>query len=123
VPRYYLDEHLSPVIAALCRERYGLDVLSTEAAGRKGRTDEEQLAFAASERRCIVTRDRDDFIELTFAFAASGRPHAGVLVVPASMPTDEFAQIAAAIDRYDREHPAGMPPYMLDYLRRGRDHA
>ena len=121
MPRYYLDEHLSPVIAALCRERYGLDVLSTEAAGRKGRTDEEQLAFAASEGRCIVTQDRDDFIELTFAFAASRRPHAGVLIVPTSLRPRDFAGIAVAIARYDRQHPEAMPPYMLDYLSRGRE--
>ena len=116
--RYYLDEHLSPVIAALCRERYGLDVLSTEAAGRKGRTDEEQLAFAASEGRCIVTQDRGDYYRFTRQFYAEGRPHAGVLCMPRSLSLREFAAIATAIARYDREHPAGLPPYAVDWLIR-----
>ncbi len=117
--KYLLDEHFSRHIAELCRTRYGLDAVSVEELGRKGRSDEEQLAFAAAEGRCIVTRDRDDFINLTYESLSTNLPHAGVLLVPASILGEDFAGIAAAIARYDREHPDGMPPYMVDYVRRG----
>jgi predicted nuclease of predicted toxin-antitoxin system len=117
--KYLLDEHLSAVSARICRERFGLDAVSVAELGRKQRTDAEQLEFAAAEGRVIVTQDRGDFAELTRQFFAEQRPHAGVLCVPNSLSTDDFAGIAAAIARYDREHPAGMAPYMVDWLRRG----
>jgi len=117
--KYLLDEHLSAVSARICRERFGLDASGVDELGRKGRTDEEQLEFAAAEGRVIVTEDRGDFGDLTRRFFEERRPHAGVLCVPNSLPADDFAGIATAIARYDREHPAGMAPYMVDWLRRG----
>ncbi len=119
--KYLLDEHLSRVIARIGRERHELDIVGTDEVGRKGRTDAEQLAYAAAEDRVIVTQDRSDFAGLTFQFADDGQPHAGVLVLPSSLNPEDFAGVAAAIARYDREHPEGMPPYMLDFLKPGRD--
>lgn len=114
--RYLLDEHLSPVIARLCREQYGLDVVGVRELGRKGRSDEEQLAFAA-EGRCFVTRDHGDLIGLTHAFLAESRPHSGVLAIPRSYADRDYNGLAAAIARYENEHPEGMSSYMVDYLR------
>jgi hypothetical protein len=114
---YLLGEHLSPVFARLCREAYGLDVVCVEELGRKGRSDEDQLAFAAAEGRCFVTRDHHDLIGLTYAFLSEGRPHTGVLGIPRSYADRDYVGIAAAIARYDVEHPEGMTPYMVDYLR------
>jgi len=114
--RYLLDEHLSPIIARLCRDEYGLDVVCVEELGRKGRSDEEQLAFAAAVGRCFVTRDHRDLIGLTHTFLADGRPHTGVLAIPRSYADRDYARIAEAIGRYETEHPDGMPPYMVDYL-------
>ena len=87
--------------------------------GVKARSDEEQLAFAAAEGRCFVTRDGDDFLDLTYERLNAGKPHAGVLIVPVSLAGDDFAGVARAIARYEREHPEGMPAYMVDYVRRG----
>lgn len=119
--RYLLDEHLSPISARICLERYQLDVVSVDELGRKRRTDEEQLEFAAGEGRVIVTQDRSDYAGLTLRFADEGRSHAGVLVLPSSLRPEDVAGIAAVIARYDREHLSGMPPYMLDFLQPGRD--
>ncbi|HLZ71772.1 MAG TPA: DUF5615 family PIN-like protein [Dehalococcoidia bacterium] len=118
--RYLLDEHLSAASARICRLRFQLDAVCVEELGRKGRTDEEQLDYAAAEGRVIVTRDREDFTELTFAFAEDARPHAGVLLVPESIGQGDHFGIAASIARYEREHPDGMPAYMVDYVRGGR---
>jgi Domain of unknown function (DUF5615) len=57
--RYYLDEHLPPVIAERLRAR--------------AVTDEEQLVFAAADERTLVTSDRD-FVALSVTSA----PHAGI---------------------------------------------
>jgi predicted nuclease of predicted toxin-antitoxin system len=117
--KYLLDEHLSHRSARIGRERHGLDIVSTEELGRKQRSDEEQLAYAAAEGRVFVTQDRADFADLTQEFFETDRPHAGELLLPSSISPNDVAGVASAIARYDREHPQGMPPYMLDFLRRG----
>lgn len=113
--RFYLDENLSEEIAVIARG-LGLDVVSSHGSGRDKLTDEEQLTRAAAERRCVVTANRDDFIRLTDLFLAEQRPHAGVLIVPRSMPTDRFARIAHALDGYAAAHEGGSTDYLLDYL-------
>lgn len=56
--RFHLDEHLSPAIAAGLRA-HGLDVTTSQQAFLLGRDDTDQLSFAISERRVLVTQDRD----------------------------------------------------------------
>lgn len=94
--RYLLDENLATAIAVAAR-RLGLD----------GTTDEEQLRYAAAQGRCIVTRDRRDFARLTAEFMARGEAHAGVLLVPESLRTEDIGGIARALAAYGRERPQG----------------
>lgn len=113
--RYYLDEDLSSHIAALVRAGGG-DALSSHECGRDGLDDPEQLALAAEEGRCYVTRNRDDFIHLTVRYFEQGLPHAGVLIVPRSLPADCFSLVARALLQYSATHPAGLRPYTIDFL-------
>jgi predicted nuclease of predicted toxin-antitoxin system len=113
--RFYLDEDLSGKIAEIAR-RMGVDIVSAHECENVGSDDEAHLAFAAREGRCLVTRNRDHFIMLTVKFFEQQRPHAGVLVVPYTLPSDHFSLIARAIARYDGEHPEGIADYGLDYV-------
>lgn len=56
----YLDEDVNVVLADLLRAR-GFRVTTTQAAGQVGKTDENQLAFAARQRKAILTHNRVDF--------------------------------------------------------------
>ena len=114
--RFYLDEHFSNAIAEACR-RHGADVRTTHELGLHGASDEAQLIIAAQEGRCLVTADYADFEHWTSQFQAQGLAHAGVLMVSASLRRAGVRHIAAAITHYDREHPNGIPPYMIDWLR------
>lgn len=71
--RFYLDEHIDPVIADGLRRR-NIDVTTTVEAGLTHASDDDQLAFANSEHRVFVTRDADFLIR-----NARGVPRAGIV--------------------------------------------
>lgn len=112
--RFLLDEDLNPAIAEIARG-LGLDVLSVHEINRRGFVDEEQLRFSAAEERIFLTRNRDDFIQLTLRFFQTGDPHAGLLIVPHSLPNHRPERIAHALKRWhDRAGDPG--PYFIDFL-------
>ena len=113
--KYYLDEDLSPQIAELLRKR-GVDSLSAHEIQMMQATDLEQLTFAAEKKRCFVTKNRDDFVQLTVQFFNDHRAHHGVLIIPHSIPGDQVALIAKALADYAEKHPKGLPSYSIDFL-------
>jgi predicted nuclease of predicted toxin-antitoxin system len=115
--RYLLDEDVHPRVAEIARAS-GLDVVSVHEIDRRGYTDPEQLAFAASQERVFVTRNRDDFIRLTVAAFHSGAPHGGVLVAPRSLPNHQPERLAAALGRWHEHwaHVGSSMAYLLDSL-------
>ncbi len=78
-PKLYLNEHLSPRLAVQLR-RYGFDALSSHEAERLSDRDEDQLAFAASQQRALVTFNVGDFVRLHQQYVADGRPHWGIIL-------------------------------------------
>lgn len=115
--RFLLDEDVDPEAARIARGR-GLDVVSVQELDRRSLDDEEQLRFAAGEGRAFVTRNRDDFRALTVAFFHARRPHAGVLILPFSIPNNRPERIAAALQRHaGRVSGDDMQPYTMDFLR------
>lgn len=113
--KYYLDEDLSPKIAGILR-KHRIDAVSAQEVGMAQAGDAEHLDRAASEERCLITRNRNDFIRLTVQFFNEHRPHAGVLIVPHTLPGDQFSRIAQAIIRYDRRQTKADRSYRIDFL-------
>lgn len=118
--RFYLDEGESDKTADLAR-RYGLDTTCSHERRQDGALDDVQLAYSAGEGRVMVTRNYSDFHHFTAAFQAEGRPHAGVLFLPPSLPSEHFDGITRSMALYDHEHPRGLDPYGIDYLRHPGD--
>ncbi len=77
--RLYLDRHIMARLAIDLRGR-GFDVLRTEEADKDTATDDEQLAFAAEQRRAILTYNICDFAPLHDEWQAAARTHAGIIV-------------------------------------------
>ena len=113
--KFYLDEDLSPKIAEILR-RSGIDALSAHDAGMCEVSDQRQLEFAAREKRCLVTRNRDDFIRLAVQFFNDQRPHWGVLIVPYTLPGNQFSRIANLIKKFSSQHHKGLEPYSIAFL-------
>jgi len=113
--RFYLDEDLSDEVARIARAQ-GLDVISSHECGRDGSSDDAQLRFAAEDGRCMVTRNRDDFIQWTVRFYENGWPHVGVLIVTHTLQHRTAAVIAAALLAYAEHHEDDLPDYAIDFL-------
>jgi predicted nuclease of predicted toxin-antitoxin system len=113
--KFYLDEDLSPKIAEILRKG-GIDALSAHEARMCEISDQRQLEFAATEKRYLVTRNRDDFIRLTVRFFNDQRPHCGVLIVSYTIPGDQFSRTASLIRKFSSRHPKGMAPYSIAFL-------
>ena len=77
--RLYLDEDVAPVVAAALRRR-GFDAISVHDLARWGRSDREQLAYAAADGRALFTFNAADFLRLHREWLASGRSHGGIIV-------------------------------------------
>jgi len=112
---FYLDEDLSPKIADLLRKE-GIDCVSAHDIEMIQVSDLKQLETAVRNKRCLVTKNRDDFIRLTVHFFNDNLPHYGVLIIPNTFPGDRFSLIADALKRYAQKHPKGMPSYAIDFL-------
>ena len=113
--KYYLDEDISYKVAEMLKEQ-GIDAISVHEVRMIQASDKGQLEFAASGGRALVTRNRDDFIRLTVQFFNDFRPHHGVLIIPHTIPGDDFSLIAKALKNYASKHPRGMESYTIDFL-------
>lgn len=65
----YLDEDVDVLVADLLRAR-GFVAVTTRDAGQLGSSDQEQLAYAASQAKTFLTHNRADFEALARAYTA-----------------------------------------------------
>jgi predicted nuclease of predicted toxin-antitoxin system len=105
----YLDEDVAVLIAALLRSR-GYRVVTTVEAGQRGRSDEEQLAFATTNQMAIVTHNRVDFERLAAAYAEAGRHHPGIVIAVRRLPHEIARRLLAILDDVPAEE-------MVDQVR------
>lgn len=121
--RFLLDENVHPKVAEVAWE-YDLDVASVHELRRRGRSDREQLAFAAEQDRVMVTRNRGDYLFLTREFYHARARHRGVLLLESNLPNDQPEMIARALRRWAQAHSFGKDgevrfgEYHVDFLRR-----
>ncbi len=77
--KFYLDEDVHEDIALALRLR-GYDVRTTREAGNKGLTDAEQLRYAISEGRIIISFNAADFYKLHSELLKKGIEHNGIIL-------------------------------------------
>ena len=74
-----LDEDVRPILGEILRQR-GYDAVHVLDAGRTGQSDAEQLAYAVSQRRTILTHNIRHFRLLNQRYHEEGRQHFGILL-------------------------------------------
>ena len=111
-----MDENFGPKVAEMLRAKQ-IDAISAHENGLLGADDVAVLRYGAAEGRCVITSNRDDFLELTRRFFNEGRSHAGVLVIPGSIPKRRFDLITDAVEAYARTHPDEICPWLFDFAR------
>ena len=80
--RLLLDEHVSDPRVGGPLRRAGHDVVSAALdPALRSLADDELLAYAAAERRVLVTFNIADFPVILREWAEAGRSHAGVVLV------------------------------------------
>ena len=77
--KLYLDENVEPALAHVLRER-GFDVISAHEMDLTGKTDQDQLEFAISQKRAILTFDSKDFAPLAEKYYKNKRDHYGIIL-------------------------------------------
>jgi len=93
----YLDEDMNNMVATLLRSR-GIDATTVQQNNMLSKTDEEQLAYAASVDRCILTHNRVDYEELHLRYEAENKQHAGIMVVPQKNAYEIVNRVMALLD-------------------------
>jgi len=93
----YLDEDVSVLVAALLRGR-GFSAVTTHGEGRLGHTDADQLAYAASLGRTLLTHNRADFVALAEVYASVGRDHSGIVLARRYPPYELVRRLMRLLD-------------------------
>ncbi len=86
--RLYTDADVHGKLARLVRQR-GFDAVSAYEVGNGGLDDPEQLAYAASQRRAIVTCNIKHFAPLFDEYWQASQEHYGI-IVSAQLPIGEM---------------------------------
>jgi len=84
--------------------------------GRIGLSDAAHLAFAAGQRRCLVSANARDFGRLGRDAIEQGRPHAGIVLCPPRIHGLDIGGVVRALARIAKRYPAGLGEYDVLYL-------
>jgi hypothetical protein len=93
----YLDEDVNVLVADLLRAR-GFRATTTQAAGQIGTTDANQLAFATSQGRAIVTHNRVHFEALGQRYFEAEKTHSGIIIAVRRPPKELSRRILILLD-------------------------
>ena len=94
----YLDENVDILLVDLLRSR-GFEATSTASCGRLSTSDPEQLAYAVSQERTLLTHNRGDFEALAATYREEGRKHYGVIITAQRPAREVMRKLLPLLDR------------------------
>jgi predicted nuclease of predicted toxin-antitoxin system len=75
----YLDEDVDVLVADMVQAR-GFAASTTQEAGQIGNNDAEQLAYAVSQHKTLLTHNRTHFETLAQRYLEAGQRHYGMII-------------------------------------------
>lgn len=94
----YLDEDVSVLVAKLLHSR-SLETLTALDAGNLGKSDAEQLSFAAAHQMAMLTHNRRDFEELARRYYHEGLSHNGIIIAVRRPPHELVRRLLVLLNR------------------------
>lgn len=114
--KLYLDENIYWDLAKAIRQR-GFDAISAAEAGMLEKSDPEQLEYAASQNRAILTFNMGDFDRLCEEWWSEGREHAGIIITQ-PMTRGQFGELLRRVLKLLNQVAADEMRNQLIYLPR-----
>ncbi len=103
IAKLHFDEDADVRLAKALRRR-GYDVTTTPEVDLISASDEEQLAYAASHGRALVTCNVEHFPDICKEWFEQGREHWGIIVTVRQRPVGELlARMEKILNRYDAD--------------------
>ncbi len=109
--RLYLDEDVNVLVANLIRAR-GFDIIAARDAAQLHANDAEQLAYAVSQTRTLVTHNRTDFEELVQTYFASEQTHYGVIFAVRRSPQEIAQRLLVILNQVTAEEMQNQVRYI-----------
>src|SRR2546428_13698866 len=108
----FIDEDVHEGLAAALRRR-DIDAVNARECGRKGAKDAEQLAFAVSQQRALLTFNIADFEVLADEYFWRGKPPFGTIVSPPQSLRATLRRLLVLTSKVSREYLANQPVDLL----------
>jgi len=109
--RLYLDEDVHVLVADLLQARR-FDVVTTRDVGKPKVSDAEQLAYAVSQNRALVTHNRTDFEALVQDYFAADSMHYGVIYAVHRSPHDIAKRLLVILNHVTAEEMQNQVRYI-----------
>jgi len=110
--RLYLDADVSAELAVQLRAHL-IDATSAREQKRLRALDAEQLAFAVTQHRAILTHNRDDFLALAVEYFEQDKEHGGIIIAPQY----ELGELVRRVIRLTRSETAENLANQICYLQ------
>jgi hypothetical protein len=98
----YLDEDVSVLVADLLRAR-GFIASTTFEAENLGCTDRQQLEYAVTHRKTLLTHNRADFERLAQEYFSSKRMHSGIIIAVRRSPNEMTRRLLGILNSRTRD--------------------
>jgi hypothetical protein len=94
----YLDEDVDVLVAELLRS-YGFEAITARRANQLQQSDQEQLAYAVSQGRALLTHNRVHFEALAQEYYSSGQTHYGIILAVRRPPYEIVRRLLLLLDQ------------------------
>ncbi|MBM4293447.1 MAG: hypothetical protein FJ126_00885 [Deltaproteobacteria bacterium] len=110
--RLFLDEDVHAALAHALRRR-GYDVIHAQELELKGRSDQEQLALAVSQERCLFSFNVRDFVLLHNRWVRTQRDHWGIVVAKQVSFRETMQRLLRFLQHSDKEDMRNSLEFLL----------